>query len=934
MAYQPKSYRKFVATAATATLVASAVAPAAAAGFSDVSDKYQEAVDFVVSKGANGLTETSFGVSKEITRVDAAVLLANVLELDTEGAPAAGFTDVPSRAQGAVNALKAEGITNGKSATKFGATDLITRGELAVWIQKGFKLEGSAELSFTDVSSKYSEAVQALVANEITQGASATKFGVEANAKRGDYALFLHRAHEAVKAPATPEVVSVSAIASNKIEVKFNKDVKAADITLKNGLVNVAIDSVTYEGKVATITTVDKLQTANYTVDITVEEQKLSETVAVQAEKIADIEIAGTVLPKSTATAVAYTVFNQYGEEMEVASSNLNFVFSAGTAVDADGSDQAIAVKTDTLDVDSSLTVTILDSATGVSASKTFKVAAASAVSEFALTGVVLPETTPGTVRTYENTATTTLSFEASDQYGNKLSTYGELSGVQLVDSSSNVSFAWVDVDGGTDPSKKAKIVATVGALTSDENVVVTAVLPNGKTSKLTLPVYDSPKAANITVAGLSEVVANGDTGVAANLSVVDQYGTALTADQIATAVGNSEFTLNSTNTSVVNNVAIATTGDNKGKLTFDAVGAGTATITVVVNGTGKTANLTVTVGAARHVSKLEVANTPATKLLQGAATTVEYKLFDQYGKEWADVNDANYKVNLTLTKVSGDDAGVTVDVTGDQDESTIVGGTVNVAAAATKTGEYKLTAKVQNNAGTSTLSQVSTNFKVIDGKNETLTYAVSEIPTLYKAGSSSAYFHNVTVAATDASGNKVAIPSSAITSVISSDTTVVDVDGTKVFGKAKGTATVTIVFTTPKGTKTVSKEVTVSDAELTAQSIKLVDSNGDVVDTLTFTNAAAFNTGEDLFDTAGFDLVVTDQFEGTSLSVAGKVNQYVDLTDITLTAPEAVDITAGVLSLNDGGDGIDSTISAGDSFKVTAVTQNGKTVTYTVKIN
>jgi 5-hydroxyisourate hydrolase-like protein (transthyretin family) len=204
MAYQPKSYRKFVATAATATIVASAVAPVSAAGFTDVSDKYKEAVDFVVEKGANGLTETSFGVSKEIKRVDAAVLLANVLELDIENAPASGFTDVPARAQGHVNALKEAGITSGKTTTKFDAESPITRGELAIWIQRGFELEGSADLAFTDVGDRYVEAVKALVTNEITNGVSDTKFGVGQNAKRGDYAIFLHEASLAVedKAPA------------------------------------------------------------------------------------------------------------------------------------------------------------------------------------------------------------------------------------------------------------------------------------------------------------------------------------------------------------------------------------------------------------------------------------------------------------------------------------------------------------------------------------------------------------------------------------------------------------------------------------------------------------------------------------------------------------------------------------------------------------
>ena len=63
------------------------------------------------------------------------------LDLTLTSAPASGFTDVPERAKGAVNALKAAGITSGKSATEFGAQDFITRGEFAVWIQKGFELQ-------------------------------------------------------------------------------------------------------------------------------------------------------------------------------------------------------------------------------------------------------------------------------------------------------------------------------------------------------------------------------------------------------------------------------------------------------------------------------------------------------------------------------------------------------------------------------------------------------------------------------------------------------------------------------------------------------------------------------------------------------------------------------------------------------------------------
>ncbi|MEH6940276.1 S-layer homology domain-containing protein, partial [Bacillus sp. JJ722] len=239
-AYQPKSYRKFVATAATATLVAGAIAPlASAASFTDVAPKYKEAVDFVVSKGVQGLTETQFGVAENIKRVDAAVMLVKVLGLDTEKAPASGFTDVPARAAKEVNALKAAGITSGKSATQFGANDLITRGELAVWIQKGFELKGTSEVTFTDVSDRYKEAVSALVDNKVTSGINETQFGTNNNAKRGDFAIFLKRANDAVNPLATVTVEEIKAVDSTTLTLKLKgevKEVKATDFKFDNGL--------------------------------------------------------------------------------------------------------------------------------------------------------------------------------------------------------------------------------------------------------------------------------------------------------------------------------------------------------------------------------------------------------------------------------------------------------------------------------------------------------------------------------------------------------------------------------------------------------------------------------------------------------------------------------------------------------------------------
>lgn len=246
MAYKAKSYNKLLATAATATLVAGAIAPfASAASFTDVAPKYKEAVDFVVSKGIQGFDADTFGTSQNIKRVDAAVMVAKVLGLDVDNAPASGFTDVPDRAAKYVNAIKAAGITQGKTTTKFDSQSPITRGELAIWIQKGFELQAAGELPFTDVSPRYEEAVKALVHNKVTNGVSATQFGVTQNAKRGDFAIFLFKAAQA-QSPEVVEVTNVTAVNGKEITVEFNAAID--EESLKDASNNDVITVVAKEG--------------------------------------------------------------------------------------------------------------------------------------------------------------------------------------------------------------------------------------------------------------------------------------------------------------------------------------------------------------------------------------------------------------------------------------------------------------------------------------------------------------------------------------------------------------------------------------------------------------------------------------------------------------------------------------------------------------
>lgn len=98
MANQPKKYKKFVATAATATLVASAIVPvASAASLSDIAgNTHEEHINALVdAKVINGYPDGTFKPNKTLTRSDVVKLLGKYLE--TQGyEPAANYKTSPA----------------------------------------------------------------------------------------------------------------------------------------------------------------------------------------------------------------------------------------------------------------------------------------------------------------------------------------------------------------------------------------------------------------------------------------------------------------------------------------------------------------------------------------------------------------------------------------------------------------------------------------------------------------------------------------------------------------------------------------------------------------------------------------------------------------------------------------------------------------------
>ncbi|MGM8215074.1 S-layer homology domain-containing protein [Bacillaceae bacterium W0354] len=236
MAYNPKSYRKFMAASASAALVASAVAPAAVAAgaqddFSDLSDSYRhyDAVNALYNAGViGGFPDGTFKAEEQIKRGDVALMIFKALELEEGDADALTFEDVPARLGGVVAKLVEEGIVSGYSDEKFGTDELVTRGQVAKMLVEAFNLDLDVEdQGFGDINASATLApyVNALAAEGITEGYPNGNFGVNDNIKRGDFSKFLADAMGLLDEVTAPAVDEISATNNKEIFVDLTGDV-------------------------------------------------------------------------------------------------------------------------------------------------------------------------------------------------------------------------------------------------------------------------------------------------------------------------------------------------------------------------------------------------------------------------------------------------------------------------------------------------------------------------------------------------------------------------------------------------------------------------------------------------------------------------------------------------------------------------------------
>ena len=170
--------------------------------FSDVSTSayYYDAVKWAVENGVtDGVSATLFAPYEPCTRGQIVTFLWRAAG-SPEPKTASSFADVPASAYYAKAVAWAveNGITNGMTDTAFAPDATCTRGQSVTFLYRALKGTASGSANFTDVASDafYADAVNWAVANNVTNGTSATTFSPNTDCTRAEIVTFLYRAYQ------------------------------------------------------------------------------------------------------------------------------------------------------------------------------------------------------------------------------------------------------------------------------------------------------------------------------------------------------------------------------------------------------------------------------------------------------------------------------------------------------------------------------------------------------------------------------------------------------------------------------------------------------------------------------------------------------------------------------------------------------------------
>ncbi|AQQ54240.1 S-layer homology domain-containing protein [Planococcus lenghuensis] len=160
---------------------------------------YDEASYLINAGVIKGFPDGSIRLSNQVTREQTAIMLGRLLELPTTQATS-GFKDVAagSEASPYIAQLEEAGVINGFPDGTFRPKSVLTRGQMALVLDRAFDLQSAIPSAFADTqtTAELSEAVSSLEANLVTNGYPDGTFRPKTEITRGQFSAFLARTVE------------------------------------------------------------------------------------------------------------------------------------------------------------------------------------------------------------------------------------------------------------------------------------------------------------------------------------------------------------------------------------------------------------------------------------------------------------------------------------------------------------------------------------------------------------------------------------------------------------------------------------------------------------------------------------------------------------------------------------------------------------------
>ncbi|KAB7707424.1 S-layer homology domain-containing protein [Bacillus aerolatus] len=171
-----------------------------AAAFADLSEnhRFYKEMSFLENKGIiSGYPDDTFRPDGEVTRAAAAIMIGRALGLNGVQR-ATKFSDVGAdqKASGYIASAVERGIISGFQDGKYHPNEFVTRGQMAIFLSRAFKLTEEAAAPFSDVSSSMTiyPHVKRIIAENLTSGYEDNTFRPNVKVTRAQFSAFLARA--------------------------------------------------------------------------------------------------------------------------------------------------------------------------------------------------------------------------------------------------------------------------------------------------------------------------------------------------------------------------------------------------------------------------------------------------------------------------------------------------------------------------------------------------------------------------------------------------------------------------------------------------------------------------------------------------------------------------------------------------------------------